>query len=923
MPRPERVFLDWSQSTAKTVACWLAGSAAPGQCLDLSDTLVLVPTRQAARRLRHELACASPCGVLSPETMTPAQFLRPEGHDIASTLESVVAFLNVFAGFDPENLVALFPNGVPFRTFEERAHFARAFFDLRASLADANWTLRAADRRLGDIQDSPRWNLLATLEQAYLDALRRRGLRDRDAARIELAAAPAVSAGIRRIVVAGVADLSPLVERALDGLPSEIVVRILTLAPPDSAERFDAWGRPLGEGWRDRDPGWHDFDAQVHLCARAEDVSSCLAAILPRDVVPDPAFLEIGALDRDLLPALRSALVEAGGSLHDPEGLPLDRHWLGRVLRDWSRFLSDPAFQTAADLLRNGAIDRWLSRKMADYRREAALRDADTIRANHFPASAVDGLGRCEPSNSLARALTLLLDLRHHMTGRSWNEHLRAFLGELADEDSLEALDAITESLDAVASLVSRYSDISPSDWLHLVTSSLADRPAYPGAEADAVQASGWLELPWSDAPHLVLTGFSQHAVPAPPAHSPFLTAPIRERLALPTDEQRATRDAYFLSRLLAMRRHGRGRVDVLVCQIDSGGVPHQPSPLLFAGSGDALPARIHRLFAEPRPAQADPAWEAPWRLAPPRVELKRQLRVTGFREYLACPFEFYLRFGLGMEPFDADPMEMDARVFGSLVHDTIERFSKDAAMKDLADPRDIRAAVSEILDDIASRRFEQPFSLPLLVQLESAHQRLAAFAREQAALRRLGWRIAHAEITFVDFLGGRPWILDGWEIRGKIDRIDFHEPTGGWRVLDYKTSDKPVAPEKAHIRGGADRDWPPDYARVASLSRWWTNLQLPLYRQLLLEAGCESATCGYFNLPKTASEAGVLEWEEFDAALTESATHCARGVLADIQRGCFWPPNPHADYAQNAGWFHPEAEHTVAADSWLRQTAP
>jgi ATP-dependent helicase/nuclease subunit B len=727
-------------------------------------------------------------------------------------------------------------------------------------------------------------------------------------------------------VLLGLADLTPLALRALTALPDNVALHALIPAPPELSGTFDAWGRPLVDEWRDRDPGWDDFDARVHLCARAADVATTLSAILPTDRKPDPAFLEIGALDRGLLPSLRTSIEAAGGSLHDPEGESLDRHWLGRLLKEWSGFLVDSSFATTCTLLRNGAIAAWLAQALRGFDLASALAESDKIRADFFPATTESALARCEPGQSLSRAFDLLQQLRKRMLGRVWIKSLRTFLAEIASSEP-DALEFVLAALDEIEPLVPRHPKIQPSEWLRLAGVLLATHRSYADAEPGAIEASGWLELPWSDAPHLVLAGFNQGIVPARFAQDPFLSPAVRQHLGLPTEEERSARDAYFLALLLAMRRES-GRVDVLVCQIDLEGTPGQPSHLLFAGCGDALPSRVQRLFAEPRPAEADPPWEPVWLLDPPRVELKKRLRVTGFREYLACPFEFYLRFGLEMDAFDPEPTEMDARVFGTLVHDTIEAFSKNEATRDLSDAEKIRTEISALLDDFVDARFETPLSLPLLVQVESARQRLLAFADAQAAQRRDGWRIAHAEITFSDYLGGRSWLLDGWEIRGKIDRIDHHEATGRWRVLDYKTSDKSEPPLKMHVRGGnaTKHIWPPDYALVDPTSdkapKWWSNLQLPLYRQLLIEAGHDSSaiSCAYFNLPKAVSATGVAEWPDFDDTLGASALKCARGVIADIEREHFWPPNPRASYPQNAGWFHPDPERTVAETSWLRQ---
>lgn len=910
---PRRVFLDWSRATPAAVAEWLIGGAGAARAADLSDTLVLVPTRRAGRRLRAELAARAPRGVLSPHVITPSQFLEPDAGAVVGKIELLLAVISALDRMPPEDLTPLFPQGIPFRTFEERVQFARAFLDLRATLTDGNWTLQAAARQLGDHTESARWEVLAALERSSAALLRDRA--ERHAARLAFASRPRLPEDIRRVVVAGVADLSPLAERALSALPAEISLTILVPAASGSDEAFDAWGRPVAAAWCERDPGWENFAAQVHLCARAEDVAATLSAILPDARKPEPAYLEIGVLDRGLLPTVRDSITAAGGSLHDPEGESLDRHWAGRFLGEWAGFLATADFAAACRLLRNGVVSEWLSRHLRGFALEDALAEADKVRADFFPPTIDSALARCKPGRSLSRALDRFLQLRSAHLGKKWLASLREFLGELCGPGMPDAIPAV---FDEIAPLVARHSELDPPAWLRLARHALAGQQVYAEAEPDAIEASGWLELPWCDAPHLVLAGFNQGLVPAMPAPDPFLSRALRQRLDLPGEEQRAARDACFLARLLAMRR-GAGRVDVLVCQIDAEGAPGQPSPLLFAGAGDDLPYRVRRLFEEPRPAEADPPWEAVWTLDPPRAELKRALRVTGFREYLACPFEFYLRFGLGMDFFDPEPAEMDARVFGTLVHDTIEIFSRQESMRDLVDPRDIRAAVSELLDGLVAKRFETPLSLPLLVQVESARQRLMAFADVQAEERRDGWRIVHAEIPFADYRGGQPWMLDGWEIRGKIDRIDYHEATNRWRVLDYKTADKAEPPAKMHLRGGNERDWPPAYARIEPLSKWWTNLQLPLYRQLLADSGLENVSCAYFNLPKAVSATGVMEWPDFDAALADSALRCARGVIADVGRGRFWPPNPRAPYPQNAGWFHPDPERTVAETSWLR----
>jgi ATP-dependent helicase/nuclease subunit B len=896
----ELVLLDWTTPTAEAVALWLlAGCTATG-CADLSSTLVLVPTQQSGRRLREALARHTrECGLLAPTLRTPAQFLQPEGARIADSVESLAVLAGVLDKFREGELTRLFAQGAPFHSFAQRVSFARLFLSLRATLVEAGFTVETALRSFEDDADFARWSDLTRVETAYLAALRKLNLLDRDEARFQ-AAKSSPYAGC--IIVACVADLPPLVTETLSRL--EIPVTVLVAAEPGDEESFDEWGRPKPEHWEHRDPGWDRPDERIQLVARPEDAPDALAALLPGP--PDGGRLEIGALDAALLPRLRDGIEASGGALHDPEGEPLHRHWLATLLARCGEFFEDGGFDAARELLEHGAV---LARLRVDgVNSSTLLHEADHVRTTAFPESVEEAL-RGLPADkleTLRRALEELEALRRACEQKNWPEALRRFLESTMSvfpvpPQERAALDAAAS---AIGGLLDRAEElavnrtVTAAEWIRLAVEALRNQRHYPERPPNAVEAAGWLELPWSDAPHLVLAGFNQGLVPAPLARNPLLPERLRARLGLPGERERAARDAYFTARLLTQRRGDSGRVDVLVLQIDAQENPLRPSRLLFAGAGDELAGRVRRLFVEPKAARPDPAWHAGWRFDPRIVEIERKISVTGFARYLECPFAFYLRFGLGMEEFDPEPEEMDARVFGRLVHDALQRFAENEATRDLAREDDIRVALHRSLDAYVRTRFGEHLSLPLAVQVDSARQRLGAFARAQAELRGEGWRIHAVERTFEDLAGG-PWMLGGWEIRGRIDRIDVHAD-GRVRVLDYKTGNEADEPRKKHLaRPRGPVEWPPDYARVDDKRGQWRNLQLPLYRQLLVEAGFtpDAISCAYLNLPKTLADTGVYEWSNFDAELADSALHCARGVLADIDAHRFWPPNPRASH--------------------------
>jgi ATP-dependent helicase/nuclease subunit B len=95
-----------------------------------------------------------------------------------------------------------------------------------------------------------------------------------------------------------------------------------------------------------------------------------------------------------------------------------------------------------------------------------------------------------------------------------------------------------------------------------------------------------------------------------------------------------------------------------------------------------------------------------------------------------------------------------------------------EPALRDCTDGKQLREFLLESLDRAVTRQFGREISLPLLVQVESARQRLGFVAEQQARLRAEGWVIERVEWKFETVVGGLTLV-------GKIDRIDRHETTG------------------------------------------------------------------------------------------------------------------------------------------------
>ena len=345
---------------------------------------------------------------------------------------------------------------------------------------------------------------------------------------------------------------------------------------------------------------------------------------------------------------------------------------------------------------------------------------------------------------------------------------------------------------------------------------------------------------------------------------------------------RRYARDAYAVSVLAASRRE----LTLISARRDTDGNPLSPSRLIFATDEETAARRALTFF---RPAETS-AVARPWlgassdapaesalviRMPQPLEEPVRSMSVTSFRAYLACPYRFYLRHVLRLEPLDDRAEEMDARLFGEVIHDVLRRFGREQ-VRDATDADEIARFLRHAAHQCADERFGRRRLPAVAIQLLQIQKRLEAFAAWQARWAAQGWRITHSETCG----GEEPVQLalsgdDPMTLTGRIDRIDFHEPTRRWAVFDYKTSSQPVEPEPAHRKAGQ-----------------WIDLQLPLYSLFLPSLGIDpaAASLGYLVLPQDLAKTGerMAPWGGPDLADAEAL---ASDVAERVRAEAFWPP--------------------------------
>lgn len=893
-----RRFLDWNRPLLPQAVKNLAADWTGSGPLNLADTWVLVPTQQAGRRLREALAAhAAGHGqaVFPPRVLTLEAYVAEAvtANDLATRLESQLAWVQVLRTADLGELRAVFPIDPPERNFSWALRLATDFAKLQDALAEIGLGFADVPLRVGrQFAEYERWRQLAELERRQAALLAKSGLRDASAVRLSrLESAPA-PAGFARIIVLATPDPRPVALTLLANHSAQVPVEVWVFAPDSEAAMFDAWGRPAPGAWTQRPLLTENFRDQVELCADPEAQAE-RAAMIAESYAGDGGLLAIGVLDPDIMPLLETALRERGLAAYNPAGQPRRGDRLYQLLTALGNLAGDDSFANASAVARHPDVLHALGAASGPHFTAAGfLMALDQLQARHLPADLAAAQRHWRGGDELKRIATWRTQIKRG----KFPENVAAVLAEIfsgrtfdarepGEAALAEAAGVWTDTVGEVMHACERFPQITGTEAWESALRLYAGSMDFPDKPAGALELQGWLELVWEDAPHLVVAGLNDGLVPSAISGDPFLPESLRELLGLKTNAMRLATDAYYLHALTASRA-GEGRLDVLLGRVSASGEPLRPSRLLLRCADADLPARVEWLFRELPATAANLAWTRAWQLQPRQVDVPARLAVTALRAWLDCPFRFYLSRGLQMEPVDPAKTEMDAFDFGTLCHAALETMGNDRDMRDCTDAAKLRDFLLAALDSAAERQFGRDLSLPLLVQVESARQRLGFAAEMQAKARADGWVIERVEWKFELPVGA-------FTLAGKIDRVDRHETTGEIRVLDYKTSDRPVNPVEAHLRGVRRDETPRDWMIIDGVKpRVWRDLQLPVYERVAagLFPGAR-LTCGYFNLPKAVTETSIALWEDYTPEVAAAAWRCVEGVTTAIAQREFWPP--------------------------------
>ncbi|MGQ9575030.1 MAG: PD-(D/E)XK nuclease family protein [Thermoguttaceae bacterium] len=892
----QRVFLGWDRPGLTAAVEYLVGRFGRPGLVDLGGVVIAVPGARAGRRLLELLVeqAEQQGSILTPPRIVTVgvlpELLYRAARPFASDLVQELVWITALGRMPRERLASVVPSLPAEGEFGAWLSLAKMLADLHRELAAEDLSFADVARRgphLQRFRETRRWQVLAELQQRYLEVLDEAGLWDVQTARL-VAIRQKECETAHELILVGTVDLNRAQRLILDQVSQRVTA--LVLAPKELADRFDEHGCVRPEAWQEARIDLRP--EQIELADAPADQAAAVARVLASFQGRFQAEqITIGVPDEQLVPHLEHQLKRLGVAVRHGAGRPARSSSPCRLLEAAAEYLDGKRFAAFAALVRHPAIQDWLDDPARGLPGDW-LCQLDAYYAEHLP----EGLGHewLGPEwgyRQIRRVRESVEELLSGLTGASrplpqWGEPLAGLLAAVygrrslnravePDRSILAVCEAIREILLGHQALPEALGPtISGAEALRLVLWQLEAERVPPPVMPGAVELLGWLELPLDDAPAMVVSGFNDGLVPTSINGDLFLPNQLRRALGVQDNQRRYARDAYALSVLAASREQLR----LIAGRRSADGQPLVPSRLLFACEGRTLARRVKAFFSPvgeakgPRPSAAPPP-KTRIEIPQPRPlpEPVTYMNVTEFRDYLACPYRYYLRHRLGLVELSDQGDELDGLAFGDLAHKVLHRFGKGpAAMSENAEQ--IEADLNRHLDQVAREQYGRQPLVAIQVQVEQLRARLKAFARWQADWAAKGWKIMRVEAGDAEAffqVDGRKMIL-----RGRIDRIDFNRQTGQWAIFDYKTSERPQDPETAHRKGGR-----------------WIDLQLPLYRHLGRGLGLpDSPALGYILLPRDPVQVGqaLANWTEEDL---ESADRAAEEVIRSVWAERFWPP--------------------------------
>ena len=514
--------------------------------------------------------------------------------------------------------------------------------------------------------------------------------------------------------------------------------------------------------------------------------------------------IAVVALDRLVARRARALLERARVMPEDETGWIFSTTSASTVVMRWLDAVSSGFYyRDLLDLVKSPFIFAgWKDRREAVYELEGAIRANSVVAGIDAFRSAL----RLDASRDSALAAELLdrLEEAAHVLRRDGLRSLHQWLAMLFDclaalgiEEGLRRDPAGLQLFDYLQRLARELVDsedqFSFGEWRHWLDRQLelADFRDTGVASPVIFTQLSLTRLREFDA--VALTGCDSSHLPGSDPGSLFFNQSVRAQLGLPTSEQRLTQITDDLTGLLSRsgsvlvtwQKLRDGEENLLSPLFERIDVFHQMA--WDSRLEDNLLDRLLPLAQVAAPGEA-PLPELSSRPAPavPEERVPPRISAGAYNSLVACPYQFYGRYILGLREPEEVREEMEKRDYGEYVHRVLHRFHTRFPVCTEVGRDQLESALCDISDQVFREAIEASYlSHAWALRWRAA---IAGYLDWQIDRERQGWRFHAAESKRGIEIG----LPDGAVLRleGRLDRIDRRTQQGNERfaVIDYKT---------------------------------------------------------------------------------------------------------------------------------------
>ena len=507
--------------------------------------------------------------------------------------------------------------------------------------------------------------------------------------------------------------------------------------------------------------------------------------------------IAIVAQDRVVARRMRALLERAEVLVADETGWTFATLSVSTVLDRWLTALqSDFYHHDLLDLLKSPFIFADMAaseRKAAVYQLEQLLRKQGVVAGlEKFVALAGHEVVLHQPLARLRQA-AVLLEQSKQKTLSDWLAALRASLRVLAIDTGLQADEAGMQLLQALETwqqeLAGDEGRYRFAEWRRWLAQQL-DTQTYIDSGIDStVRFTHLAATRWRAFDAVLLLGCDADHLPSVADGGRWFNDAVRGSLDLPTRSTHAARQRDDLLALLMLndcvlvtwQKDRNGEKGLLSSYLEMLRDLHD-----LAYGDDLSERELHHYLA----AEEARAVDLPQSVQPaPSVAqeaVPASVSISAYNSLVACPYQFYARHILRLNPLDEVQEAIEKRDYGERVHDILNRFHERYPFVN-GQPGDVMEAdLRQISGQVFADLLGQDFAAR--AWLARWFKSLPAYLDWQAGNEAQGWRYAEAESAF-------DWQLEGVRLRGRIDRLDVKEEEK--RVLDYKTQSDQVLRNK------------------------------------------------------------------------------------------------------------------------------